>query len=192
MLGTLKLNDVVISSSKQVRLLFSGALVLSACTGATQAADTSLSSINLANTQQIAQSAAPPQFIPTDATPFTLTPERNSFNPGYKFKIFQALPERLWFNATAEASQRLDTNVLFTARNPKSDYTFRILPNITAGYNITRNTSFYVNYFLIKDSFAKIPSLNHPTTQSLSWGLQHNKQIGDKNNLQLSFQAREL
>ncbi len=57
----------------------------------------------------LAQAAPPPQFIPTDVTPFTTAPERNTFSPGYKFRLFQALPERLWFNLTAEASQRLDT-----------------------------------------------------------------------------------
>ena len=139
---------------------------------------------------QLAQ--APPQFIPTDVTPFTINPERNNFSPGYKFKLFQALPERLYFNLSAETSQRLDTNVLFTANNPKADYVFRVLPNITVGYNIAKNTSVYVNYFVIKDTFASHGFLNAPTTQSLSWGVQHNKRLGDKTTLQYNVQAREL
>lgn len=141
---------------------------------------------------QIAQATAPPQFIPTDVTPFTVSPERNSFGPGYKFRIFQSLPERLWFNVTTEASQRLDTNVLFTNSHPKADYVFRILPNVTLGYNILRNTAVYANYFLIKDVFADHTFLNEPTTQSLSWGIRHNKQFGQNTNLQFDFQAREL
>jgi hypothetical protein len=149
-----------------------------------------LSPINL--NAQLAQ-AAPPQYIPTDVTPFTITPERNEFSPGYKFRLFQTLPERLWFNITTEMSQRLDTNVLFTKNSARSDYAFRILPNITVGYNIFKNTSIYANYFVIKDVFARDwDNINFPTTQSLSWGIQHNKQIGRKNVLQYNFQAREL
>ena len=33
---------------------------------------------------------------------------------GYKFRALQILPARLWFNASAEVSQRLDTNVYMT------------------------------------------------------------------------------
>lgn len=154
-------------------------------------ADAGLSPISLSN--QIAQASPPPQFIPTDVTPFTITPERNNFNPGLKFKVFQVLPERLWFNATTEVSQRLDTNVLFTYSKPKADYAFRVLPNLTVGYNIFKNTSLYMNYFVIKDVFARnYENINFPTTQSLSWGIQHNKQFTERTSAQYTFQAREL
>jgi hypothetical protein len=152
-------------------------------------ADSSLPSLN--SGQMVAQ-AAPPQFIPTDVTPFTVNPERNAFNPGYKFRVFQALPERLWFTASTEVSQRLDTNVLFTADHPKADYAFRVLPNLTVGYNIAKNTSVYANYFVIKDTFATNQFLNDPTTQSMSWGIQHVKSFNAKTSLQYNFQAREL
>lgn len=94
-------------------------MLATAMSTSTVQADT-LSPINL--TAQATGLTAPPQFIPTDVTPFTVTPERNKFSPGYKFRLFQALPEKLWFNCTAEASQRLDTNVLFTYSKPKADY----------------------------------------------------------------------
>ncbi len=155
-----------------------------------QSAQPNLSPISL--NPMIAQTAPSPQIIPTDATPFTVNPERNAFTPGYKFRIFQALPERLYFTASTEVSQRLDTNVLFTSGRAKADYAFRVLPNITVGYNIAKNTSVFANYFVIKDTFAVQNFLNKPTTQSLAWGVQHNKQLGKKTNLQLTFQAREL
>lgn len=155
-----------------------------------QSTPVNLSPISL--TPLIAQAAPSPQVIPTDATPFTVNPERNAFNPGYKFRIFQALPERLYFTASTEVSQRLDTNVLFTSGRAKADYAFRVLPNITVGYNVAKNTSVFANYFVIKDTFAVQNFLNKPTTQSLAWGIQHNKQLGKKTNLQLTFQAREL
>ena len=146
-----------------------------------------LSPINLA------QAAPPPQFIPTDVTPFTTAPERNSFSPGYKFRAFQVLPERLWFNFTTEVSQRLDTNVLFTYSKPRADYAFRVLPNLTVGYNIAKNTSLYANYFVIKDVFSNnYNNINSPTTQSLSWGIRHVKQFNAKTTLQYDVQAREL
>ena len=141
----------------------------------------------------LAQAAPPPQFIPTDVTPFTTAPERNKFSPGYKFRLFQALPERLWFNFTTEVSQRLDTNVLFTYSHPKANYAFRVLPNLTVGYNIFKNTSVYCNYFVIKDVFARDYSdINFPTTQSVSMGIRHVKQFSEKTSLQYDFQAREL
>ena len=140
----------------------------------------------------LSQATAPPQFIPTDITPYTVTPDRNAFSPGFKLRLFQELPERLWFNATTEISQRLDTNVLFTYSHPRADYAFRALPNITVGYDIFKNTAVYTNYFVIKDVFATHTFLDSPTTQSVSMGLRHTKQLGNKTALQFDFQAREL
>lgn len=144
------------------------------------------------NAQVVNGAGVTPQILPTDATPFTVSPEVNEFTPGYKFRIFQALPERFWFNTSTEVSQRLDTNVFFTYSSPKPDYAFRVLPNLTAGYEVSKNTSVYANYFVIKDSFADNTILSPPTTQSLSWGLQYTKSLGKKTSLQLDFQAREL
>ncbi len=151
------------------------------------ALDSSLAPIGLG-----AQQSAPPQFVPTDVTPFATTPERNSVSPGFKFRLFQKLPERFWFTSSTEVSQRLDTNVLFTANNPKADYAIRMLPSITAGYNVLKNTSIYTNYFVIKDTFATHQFLNYPTTQSLAWGIRHNKRLGERTDLQFDMQAREL
>ncbi|MBX9572645.1 MAG: hypothetical protein K2X77_27365 [Candidatus Obscuribacterales bacterium] len=102
------------------------------------------------------------------------------------------MPERLWFNASTEVSQRLDTNVFFDYSSPRPDYAFRVLPNVTVGYEALKNTSMYANYFVIKDNFADNTILSPPTTQSLSWGLQNTQYFGKKTSLQLDFQAREL
>jgi hypothetical protein len=82
--------------------------------------------------------------------------------------------------------------VLFTANHPQSDCVLRALPNITAGYNIFKNTSVYTNYFALKDLYYTHPLLNAPTTQSLAWGIRHNKSLGEKTDLQFDMQAREL
>jgi len=174
-------------SPSYVLLLAASALTLTIPTVQAQGVPGSLAPINLA------QAAPPPQFIPTDVTPFTTAPERNNFSPGYKFRLFQALPERLWFNFNTEVSQRLDTNVLFTYSHPKADYALRALPNLTVGYNIFKNTSVYCNYFVIKDVFARdYSNINFPTTQSVSMGIRHVKPFSEKTTLQYDFQAREL
>ena len=69
---------------------------------------------------------------------------------------------------------------------------FRILPNITAGWNVGDYTSIYCNYFMIKDIYGNNTSLNFPTTQSVSMGARHDFLIGRRTDLQLDFQARQL
>lgn len=134
-----------------------------------------------------------PGVIPTDVTPIGISQEREIFEPGLRFRLFKKLPDRLWFTGVTEVSQRLDTNVFFTARNYKADYAFRVLPNVTLGYNILKRTSVYSNWFLIKDLYADHANiLNFPTTQSLSLGFRHDIPVGQRTNVQFDFQAREL
>jgi hypothetical protein len=73
-----------------------------------------------------------------------------------------------------------------------SDYVYRILPNITVGYEVAKKVSIYCNYFVIKDVFFGHSQLTYPTTQSLSWGLRREFAVSRKTNLQLDWQAREL
>lgn len=132
-------------------------------------------------------------FIPTDVTPFGLTPPAGLFNPEMKYRLFQKLPERLWFNSTTEVTQRYESNVFFTSSHPRRDYVYRTLPNLTLGYNVLKNTSIYCNYFVIKDLFANHGhSLSFPTTQSLALGFRQDVTIGKKTSAQFDFQAREL
>jgi len=134
-----------------------------------------------------------PGVIPTDVTPVGTLQEQEMFEPGMKFRLFKKLPDRLWFTSVTEVSQRLDTNVFFTKNHYLADYAFRVLPNVTLGYNVLKRSSVYCNWFLIKDEYARFGSiLNPPVTQSLSLGLRHDIPIGRKTNLQFDFQAREL
>jgi hypothetical protein len=151
--------------------------------------DSSLTPITLSS--QLSQVA--PQYVATDTTPFAIVQERNKFTTGgYRFRLFQALPERLWFNVSVEASQRLDTNVYLSQQNQRSGLVERITPNVIVGYNIFKNTSVYANYFALKDRSDQPGSLAFPGMQSLSWGLRHNQQLTRKTGLQLDLQAREL
>jgi hypothetical protein len=141
---------------------------------------------------QIAQ-VPPPGPIPTDVTPIGLGQERELLRPGLAFRVFQKLPERLWFNVTTEVTQRLETNVFFTNQNRYDDYVFRVLPNVSLGYNILERTSVYCNYFVIKDVYAKHGNrLTFPTTQSLALGFRQEVPMGRRTSMQLDFQAREL
>lgn len=134
-----------------------------------------------------------PGVIPTDITPIGIGQEQELFEPGLKFRLFKKLPDRVWFTGVTEVSQRLDTNVFFTRNHYLADYAFRVLPNITLGYNVFKRSSVYCNWFLIKDVYARFGNvLNPPTTQSLSLGLRQDIPLGRKTNLQLDFQAREL
>lgn len=144
----------------------------------------------------IAQASSPPPAdftrLPTDVTPIRLGDTRFLLSPETRFRVLTKLPKALWFNITAEMSQRLETNVFFTHGHYRSDYVFRTLPNITLGYNVLPHTSVYCNYFVLKDVFAKYPALTFPTTQSLAMGLRQDCPIGARSDLLLDVQAREL
>lgn len=134
----------------------------------------------------------PPSIIPTDVTPIGLGRERELLKPGPTFYLLQKLPSRLWLNATAEVSQRGESNVFFTNRHHKGDYVFRTLPSIAIGYKVLPKTSIYTNYFALKDVFAYHGNLSYPTTQSLAWGLRHEVTLRSRTNLQFDLQAREI
>lgn len=133
-----------------------------------------------------------PAIIPTDITPTRVGDERELIRPGYTFYLKQKLPARMWFSSVTEVSQRFESNVLFTRRNPERDYVFRVQPNITLGYNFLPNSSIYCNYFMIKDVYARHGFLTYPTFMSLSGGLRQDVPIGTRSNLQADFQVRQL
>ncbi len=133
-----------------------------------------------------------PTVLPTDVNPQIFSSERSMLTRDMQFAILKRLPARMWFNMVTETSQRLETNVFFTTNRPRQDYVYRILPNISLGYNIFSKTAVYCNWFLIKDVFASHWQLSKPVTQSLSLGFRQDIPIFKKTNLQFDFQAREL
>lgn len=133
-----------------------------------------------------------PAIIPTDQTSTHIGDERQLFSSPLKFTVLEKLPERMYFTSVTEVTQRFESNVLSSARNPRRDYVFRVLPNVTLGYNLRPTTSIYANYFMIKDVFANTSLLNRSTFQSLSGGIQQDVRLGQKTNMQLNFQARQL
>ena len=133
-----------------------------------------------------------PSLTPVDITPVNINREQQLLRPGNTYYLFNKLPPQLWFNVSAETSQRYESNVFFSRTRYRSDYVYRILPNITLGYETFKKVSVYCNYFVIKDVFIGHGQLTFPTTQSVSSGLRRDFTISPLTNLQLDFQAREL
>ncbi len=133
-----------------------------------------------------------PSLTPVDMTPVNINREQQLLRPGYTYYLFQNLPNRLWFNVSAETSQRYESNVFYSRTRYISDYVYRILPNVSLGYETFKKVSIYCNYFVIKDVFVGHHQLTFPTTQSLAGGLRRDFTISPLTNLQLDFQAREL
>ena len=133
-----------------------------------------------------------PAIIPTDQTPTPVGEERQLFATPIKLMLLERLPSRMYFSAVTEATQRFESNVFNNARSPRRDYVFRILPNVTLGYNVFKRTNVYANYFMIKDVFADTPALNQSTFHSIAGGIQQDVPIGRKTNLQLNMQVRQL
>ena len=121
-----------------------------------------------------------PSLYPTDVTPVNIGRERALLKPGLNYYIFKNLPTRLWFNAVIETSQRYESNVFMSRTRYISDYVYRILPNVTVGYEVAKKVSIYCNYFMIKDVFVGHSQLTFPTTQSLSWGLRREFAVSRK------------
>ena len=133
-----------------------------------------------------------PSLYPTDVTPVNIGRERELLRPGLNYYIFKNLPSRLWFNAVIETSQRYESNVFMSRTRYISDYVYRILPNVTVGYELPKKVNIYCNYFVIKDVFVGHSQLTAPTTQSLSWGLRRDFNLTPRTNFQIDWQAREL
>lgn len=190
--GTIRKKTTGLSYLSKLRAgIFIAALALSARGANAQNFDAARS---LNAIQNNIQSQLPsPGVLPTDATKPPINEDRALIDPGWRLRLRQALPARLWFTSVTEVSNRLDTNVFLQYKQPQPDYVFRVQPNLTVGYNIFDKTSIYTNYFVIKDCYTVHPRiLNFPTTQSVSMGLRHQLYTGKKLSVQLDCQAREL
>jgi hypothetical protein len=146
----------------------------------------------------LAQNAAVPSpgILPTDVTKGNMLQDQAVSYPGFKLRLGQKLPARMWIQGSTEVTQRLETNVFLTYKKPQPDYVFRANPNLTVGYNLLSNTSVYAQYFVVKDCYTvhHLP-LTPPTTQSIAIGARHYLQstwFKGKLAPYLDIQAREL
>lgn len=92
---------------------------------------------------------------------------------------------------TLEAATQWESTSQSLALINREDRIFRVLPNITAGFQLTPRLRVFGNYFMIRDSLWSNTKLN-TTIQSVAYGIQKDIPLGPKANLQLEMQARSL
>jgi hypothetical protein len=175
-------------------LLFAPLLACAAASPALSAGVPPL--INSATPVLLAQGVPSPGILPTDVTKGNMLQDQAVSYPGFKLRVGQILPARVWLQGSTEVTQRLETNVFLTYKEPQPDYVFRANPNLTVGYNVLDNTSVYAQYFVVKDVYTvhHLP-LTPPTTQSIAMGARHylqSKYFKGKLAPYLDIQAREL
>lgn len=131
---------------------------------------------------------------PVDLAPVKL-PERSSpvfQTNNFKTGILYKLPARMFFYSSTENSLRYETNVLQTLHRNRSDMVYRVLPNVSVGYALTKTTRVSANYFFLRDQYTRD---NHALSRNIhSIGLQFNQDIpiNERTNITTGFMGRQL
>jgi len=164
----------------------------------------------------------PSTVLPTDTAPIPLSNERQALGESLKLRLWQKLPARFYFSGTVESSFRIETNVFqFPSRSSllrkfapeglenlspegaqavqglldrayAEDVVFRVTPNVTAGWALTKYTRVYGNYFCLRDKLFKNNLLN-TTINQFALGIEHRRPIPKTPaQIEVQFQAREL
>ena len=141
--------------------------------------------------QAVAQSTT---SQPSDLAPVKLPESTNAMGQFEEFKTsaLYRLPSRMFLNATVENSIRLETNVFQTARNHRADFIYRILPNATIGYALTKRTRVAGNYFFFRDQYTINANALSRNIHSLGGRIDHDLPINDRTSATVSFFARQL
>lgn len=129
-----------------------------------------------------------------DLAPVKL-PERSNaiFNTNqFQTGILYKLPARMFFQSSTENSIRLETNVLQTYRNNRADFIYRVLPNVTVGYALTKTTRVSANYFFFRDQYTRNKSLLSRNIHSIGFQLNQDIPINDRTAITLGFMGRQL
>jgi hypothetical protein len=136
-----------------------------------------------------------PDLVPIDTTPVRL-PERNNTFTGFdafsKTNILYKLPSRFFFDLNVENSLRFEVNTFQTNRHYLSDMIYRILPNVTAGYALTRKTRIAANYFFLRDQYDLRNKQLSRNFQSVGGRIDHDFKISEKTTLTTGFFDRVL
>lgn len=132
-----------------------------------------------------------PDNMPVDLAPVQIPSRINRFNSAKEGAMY-FLPARMYLNANVENSLRLETNVFQSSRGSSQDMTYRILPNVTLGYALTRKTRVSANYFLLRDQYMAHSSLLTRNIQSVGFAIDHDFPLTRKTTLTTGFFAREL
>lgn len=132
--------------------------------------------------------------LPIELAPVRL-PERRS--GGDAFNAFRTgalyrLPGRFFLNASVENSVRLETNVFQTAQHGRTDFIYRPLPVVTAGWALTRRTRVSGQYFFLRDQYTRNSPLLNRNIQSVGMRIDQDIPITAKTTATLGFMQRTL
>ena len=112
-------------------------------------------------------------------------------------KIYEALPARLYFNASSEASLRLETNPYQAPRDndpfTESTNVFRSQTDVTVGYALTPKTRVSGSYFLLRDQYNDFtPYHLDSTANSFALNVEHDFYQGKKWLIRGATTARQV
>jgi len=135
-----------------------------------------------------------PENRPVDLTPVSLPRRSPNFNrlDSFEAGVLYRLPTRLFFSSTVENSLRAETNIFQTERDATTDMIYRVLPNTTLGYALTRTTRVACNYFFLRDQYTEF---NRPLSRnfhSVGFILSQDIPNRSKYNVNLNFMGRGL
>lgn len=143
----------------------------------------------------IAQSVSKPDDIQQlDLTPIRIPERGAAFSnfDSYKARMLYRLPARMFFSGVCENSLRLETNVFQTSSNPQADLVYRVLPNLTVGYALTRKTRVSSNFFFFRDQYASRDTQLSRNIYSVGLRADHDFTINDKTTMTAGLFCREL
>ncbi len=143
----------------------------------------------------IAQAASQnPSDSPVDLAPVKL-PERTSAVFGtdqFKTGLLYKLPARMFLYSTTENSLREETNVFQTLHHNKSDMIYRILPNVTLGYALTKTTRVSANYFFLRDQYTHDAHTLSRNIHSIGAQINQDIPINERTTITTGFMGRQL
>lgn len=129
-----------------------------------------------------------------DLTPIKIPERAAAFGTydSYKARLLYRLPARMFMSATVENSLRLETNVFQTSNGQSADMVYRVLPNVTLGYALTKRTRVAGNFFMFRDQYTRKDNVLDRNIYSVGIRADHDIPLTEKTTLSAGIFAREL
>lgn len=119
------------------------------------------------------------------------TPAFGRYND-FQQRALYHLPAKMFFSSVIENSLRLETNVFQTSPKESSDMIYRILPNTTLGYALTKSTRVSANYFFLRDQYTDFSPLLNRNFHSLGFQITQALPVKGKTGVMVGFMGRGL
>lgn len=129
--------------------------------------------------------------LPIDLVPVQL-PSRTNPMQYAKEGLLYHLPARMFLTGTVENTLRLETNIFQTSSHYRQDMIYRVMPNVTLGYALSRKTRISANYFFLRDQYAFRNALMSRNIQSVGFQVDRDFQISPKTTLTAGLLNRQL